>query len=277
MRTERISRTKPIAKSRNFSTESALHCSCKSTSTNKCHKQQSYRNKVSGLEIMEFCPGDVKAADHYATLGIQLEGSSLSGVQRVICLASLSVDEIKDHYRKSIELAAGNVFQLAKISQAWTVLSGTERKMYDLKMMQQTASVSWLWLTNGYAAVQVPLLCKSVQKSAVRIWMHPVPYTLYGAAGSVFTARHRNDTTSTTTSWNGTCSATFASATRPASVRFRAWRWHGAGQGFGWGWGLQEQECCRIQATFEVHLLIQLRQTDSKVCFQDLWRQRTGI
>lgn len=85
---------------------------------------------------------DHDAMDHYAVLGMSLEGSS-TPIQRVMNLASIPLDEVKLSYKRSLLAAAGNPFRLAKLAQAFQVLSGESRKAYDLKLMEMAASVAW--------------------------------------------------------------------------------------------------------------------------------------
>jgi hypothetical protein len=58
-------------------------------------------------------------------------------------LASIPLDEVKLSYKRSLLAAAGNPFRLAKLAQAFQVLSGESRKAYDLKLMEMAASVAW--------------------------------------------------------------------------------------------------------------------------------------
>lgn len=82
---------------------------------------------------------DDDPADHYAALGLQPEGSGVSPVQRVMQLARLDIEEIKHAYKMVLQASSGNPFKLAKISQAFQVLSGEGRKLYDLQLMEKAA------------------------------------------------------------------------------------------------------------------------------------------
>ena len=82
------------------------------------------------------------SATHYSILGIEPAGAGPSPIERVMCLARVSLDELKLHYKDALYKAAANPFKLAKIQQAFKVLASDERKMYDLQLMGNAASVS---------------------------------------------------------------------------------------------------------------------------------------
>lgn len=79
--------------------------------------------------------------DHYAVLGITGEG--MVPMQRVMHCASMTTEEIKNAYKRSLSTAAGNPFVQAKMTQAFQMLSGDGRKMYDLELMKSAACVTW--------------------------------------------------------------------------------------------------------------------------------------
>lgn len=80
--------------------------------------------------------------DHYATLGIQSDGAG--PLERVIACASVQLHTVKEFYQASLRENAGNPFALAKISQAFRILSSPEdRRQHDLKLMSMAASVPW--------------------------------------------------------------------------------------------------------------------------------------
>lgn len=78
--------------------------------------------------------------DHYAVLGIT--GDDMMPMQRVMHCASMTTEQIKDAYRRVLPTAAGNPFTKAKLAQAFQVLSGDDRKMYDLELMKSAACVT---------------------------------------------------------------------------------------------------------------------------------------
>jgi hypothetical protein len=52
------------------------------------------------------------------------------------------LEDIKRSYKSALDAASGNPFKLAKLAKAFQVLSGDERKVYDLQLMQKAASVT---------------------------------------------------------------------------------------------------------------------------------------
>ena len=83
--------------------------------------------------------------DHYAVLGIQPEGSGLAPIPRVLALSRVSKEEVKDAYQRAVDGASGNPFKLTLVNRAFQVLSSSdERRLHDLRLMEQAASVAWL-------------------------------------------------------------------------------------------------------------------------------------
>lgn len=95
--------------------------------------------------------------DLYAVLGIASGGQDMQPMQRVMTLARVSLDQIKEAYRVVLGEATGNPFKLARVSQAFQVLSSGQRGMYDLKMMEQATSVSWLYILTAPNSVRFQL------------------------------------------------------------------------------------------------------------------------
>ena len=91
---------------------------------------------------------DPGAMDHYAVLGVCPEGSGLPPMQRVMQLATIPLEELKASYKRALSEQSGNPnpFALAKLSQAFQVLSGNDRKMYDLGLLQKAAAAARLTL-----------------------------------------------------------------------------------------------------------------------------------
>lgn len=90
-------------------------------------------------------PVDASAAsDHYELLGVSpASGAEVTPVQRVLQLAAVSSDSIKDCYKQTLRHFSGNPFSLSKLSQAFSVLSNDQsRRLYDLGLMQKAAEAA---------------------------------------------------------------------------------------------------------------------------------------
>ena len=86
-------------------------------------------------------PDDSACADYYELLGVYPAlGAGTTSIQRVLQLASVSTDSVKDCYKKTLQHFASNPFRLSKLNQAFSVLSSEQkRKVYDLELMQKAA------------------------------------------------------------------------------------------------------------------------------------------
>ena len=82
--------------------------------------------------------------DHYAVLGISSGQSDTLPIARVMGLARVSMEEIKEHYGQALRTSANNPFTLTKVKAAFQVLSSQEkRQVYDMKLMENAAAATW--------------------------------------------------------------------------------------------------------------------------------------